>query len=106
MLSFINAYFCSFTITYQGLRALDKGEYTGNIFVDLQKAFDMVDHEILFKKLKCIGITGMSLEWFRSYLTDRKIITSMHNVSSNELPLKYGVPQGSLLGPLLFTKMF
>ena len=89
-------------VTDEWLRALDKGEYTGNIFVDLQKAFDMVDHEILFKKLKCIGITGMSLEWFRSYLTDRKIITSMNNVSSNELPLKYGVPQGSLLGPLLF----
>ena len=89
-------------VTDEWLRALDKGEYTGSVFVDLQKAFDVVDHDILLKKLADIGIGDVSLKWFRSYLSDRKIITSINNVLSDELPLKYGVPQGSLLGPLLF----
>ena len=89
-------------VTDEWLRALDNGEYTGCLFVDLQKAFDMVDHQILLQKLESIGIIGTPLSWFRSYLTDRKIVTSINNVSSGELPLKYGVPQGSLLGPLLF----
>ena len=89
-------------VTDDWIRAIDRGEYVGSIFVDLQKAFDMVDHETLLKKLEDIGITELSLEWFRSYLTDRKIITCINNIPSKELPLKHGVPQGSLLGPLLF----
>ena len=89
-------------VTDEWLKALDEGKYTGTIFVDLQKAFDTVDHEILLNKLEQIGVTGSALAWFKSYLDDRKITTSINNCFSDEMPLKHGVPQGSLLGPILF----
>ena len=70
--------------------------------VDLQKAFDMVNPKCLLNKLLTIGINGPSLKWFENYLSDRRIVTSIGNCISEELPIGLGVPQGSILGPLLF----
>ena len=90
-------------VTDDWLMAMDEGRYTGAVFVDLQKAFDTVDHQVLLNKLYSIGLDEMSLQWFESYLSERRIVTMINNVMSNERVLTHGVPQGSLLGPLLFT---
>ena len=72
------------------------------IFCDLKKAFDTCNHEILLSKLKKYAIDGCELEWFRSYLTNRKQFVTIFNYSSPLLDISLGVPQGSILGPLLF----
>ena len=82
--------------------AIDNGNYGYGIFIDLKKAFDTVNHTILLKKLEHYGIRGVPLQWFESYLSDRKQFVSVNGHSSDELEMKHGVPQGSVLGPLLF----
>ena len=72
------------------------------IFVDLQKAFDTVNHSILLEKLKYYGISGNINTWFRSYLCNRKQYVAIGGQSSKYTTLEHGVPQGSVLGPLLF----
>ena len=81
---------------------LDKGELPLAIFLDLSKAFDTIDHDILIRKLHFYGIAGNSLNWFKSYLTDRKQYVQFKDSLSSYSMLKTGVPQGSILGPLLF----
>ena len=82
--------------------SFEKGEYTRGVFIDLSKAFDTADHQILIKKLQYYGIDGTVLEWFRRYLSNRKQYISSQDVSKNCLDIICGVPQGSILGPLLF----
>ena len=72
-------------------------------FLDYQKAFDLVNHDILIEKLYCLGIRGRNLNWFRSYLSNRKMWVMVNGqLSSTEKIINRSVPQGSILGPLLF----
>ena len=72
------------------------------MFVDLQKAFDTVEHSVVLKKLPYYGISGAELSWVKSYLKDRYQFVQCGNSKSSCQLVKYGVPQGSILGPLLF----
>lgn len=72
------------------------------IFLDLKKAFDSVDRKKLLLKLEAIGVNGNALSWFRTFLTNRRQVVSICGVNSEELPVDYGVIQGSTLGPVLF----
>ena len=72
------------------------------VFIDLQKAFDTVDHEILLKKLNHYGIREVANDWFRSYLNNRKQFVRIEDSESDTATINIGVPQGSVLGPLLF----
>ena len=81
--------------------ALDDNCFASGVFIDLQKAFDTVDHGILLSKLNHYGIRGKANDWFKSYLTNRKQFVSINGFNSNELLIKIDVPQGSVLGPLL-----
>jgi hypothetical protein len=82
--------------------ALDKGDKVLGIYLDLQKAFDTVDHQILLDKLDHYGIRGNCLSWFSSYLTGRSQFVCVNNTVSKCKPIEIGVPQGSVLGPMLF----
>ena len=81
---------------------MDKGHYVGMVLLDLQKAFDTVDHNILLMKLEAIGLNEDVIRWFRSYLTDHQRLVDVSGTLSSSAEIKCGVPQGSILGPLLF----
>ena len=86
------------------LMEMDKRNTVMLVLLDLSAAFDTIDHKILLNRLeKRCGITGTALQWFNSYLTDRSQLVSIDGIQSKPEPLKYGVPQGSVLGPILFT---
>ena len=90
-------------LTKEIYESLEKKEFTLGVFVDLSKAFDTVDHDILIKKLSYFGIKNKHLKWFKSYISNRQqYISYNNNKHSNILKIKCGVPQGSILGPLLF----
>ncbi len=86
--------------------ALDNSNFACGIFVDFQKAFDTVDHNILLHKLEHYGIRGIANNWFKSYLSNRNQYVSVNGFHSKTEVMKYGVPQGSVLGPLLFFQKF
>ena len=82
---------------------LDNGNFACGVFIDLQEAFDTVNHDILLSKLNHYGIRRVaSFDWFKSYLSDRTQHANINNERSETQTIKYGVPQGSILGALLF----
>ena len=89
-------------LTYRIVKDIDNKDISLAIFMDLSKALDTLDHQILLNKLKYYGVNDISLKWFSSYLTGRQQYVEIDGYSSGLLPLITGVPQGSILGPLLF----
>ena len=83
-------------------QSFDENKFTLGISIDLSKAFDTVDHKILTKKLELYGIKCCNLEWFESYLSNRKQFITYGDKQTNIETITCGVPQGSILGPLLF----
>lgn len=81
---------------------MEKCNYSIGIFMDLSKAFDTIDHHILLKKLQHYGIRGIAYDWFVSYLKDRQQYVMVDGVKSSVKNIEHGIPQGSVLGPLLF----
>ena len=89
-------------LTTKILQAVDNNEYTIGVFLDLAKAFDTVNHKILLEKPEHYGIRGITLQWSKNYLSNRKRIVEFKSQKSESLTIKCGVSQGSVLGPLLF----
>ena len=94
------------SITNDWAQAIDHGKRVHACFLDVAKAFDRVDHNILEVKLSSIGVRGCCLQWFSSYLRGRKIRTKIDGTLSEAKSISSGVPQGSVLGPLLFIIFF
>ena len=86
------------------LSSMDDGRVKALTLLDLSAAFDTIDHTILLRKLdNCFGVSGKALDWFKSYLTGRSQRIKLGNCMSSRSDLSFGVPQGSVLGPVLFT---
>ena len=83
------------------MRGIDKGFHTGMILVDLQKAFDTLEHNVLLQKMECMGFKESVIKWFQSYLSNRKFFVTLENIFSDAGLINCGVAQGSILGPLL-----
>ena len=84
------------------MQLLQKGECVLGVFLDFSKAFDTVNHKIVLDKLYLYGIRGTALDWITNYLSDRKQYVVYNNTKSDEKHITCGVPQGSILGPILF----
>ena len=87
----------------QCLLNINNNEFTGVLFLDFAKAFDVIDHSLLIKKLMHYKLSNEALQFFKSFLSERQQVVEIGSRRSTLLPLKFGIPQGSVLGPLLFS---
>ena len=94
--------YCLSFLNDKVLQGFDQGLMTGMALIDLQKAFDTIDHDILLQKLYAIGFSKHSVNQFRSYFINRTFLVNLRNAFSQPACVSSGVPQGSILGPLLF----
>jgi hypothetical protein len=97
-----STYMALLNLTDRITNELDCGNHSLGIFIDLSKAFDTLDHSILLSKLQHYGVRGTACDWFTSYLQNRKQFVNIGSEVSDTRIIKCGVPQGSILGPLLF----
>ena len=96
---------CLFKVPDVILCAMDCQKISFLILLDLSAAFDLVDHDILLERMSTrLGINGLALHWFRSYLDLRKQFVNINGATSSGDTLQCGVPQGSILGPILFKR--
>ena len=94
---------CLIQLYDRWVEALEERKFTGVCFLDLSAAFDVVNHSLLIKKLSLYGFDEKSIKWIGSYLKDRKQTVCIEGKLSKVLSVTTGVPQGSILGPLLYT---
>jgi hypothetical protein len=97
-----STYLAMISLMEKIIGALEQGNFTIGIFLDFSKAFDTVNHKILLSKLNCYGIRGIANKWVGIYLSGRKEFTTYNGSNSATTNIKCGVPQGSILGPILF----
>ena len=83
-------------------KGIDDKKLTVYVLLDMGKALDIVDHQILLRKIQSVCTSTSALKWFNSYLTNRYQVVRIHSSVSDPIPVEYGVPQGSILGPLVF----
>ena len=91
------------SVTDDLLKAMDEKKISILVLTDMSKAFDGIKHDMLLYKLRSLGVSPSALEWFESYLKGRYQHVCIGDVVSQSLPVDYGVPKGSILGPVLFT---